>query len=621
MVNEKLIERGKVYEARQHQRVGIPAAEIRELIRGHNMDNANLQRNPETFHKFVADATLKQYALSCLPNDLAKAHDRGDIHIHDLEYFPARPINCLQSDLRWIIREGLKVDGTGEHTSVSSPARRIETLINHAGQALMAAQMNMSGGQSFSLFNTFLAPFVSNLDYERIKQAMQMFIFNMNQSYASRGGQVIFSSINLDFGIPKFLENEPAYGPDGLKVGTYGDYEEEARNILRAYTDIMLEGDAMGKPFLFPNTIYNLRKEHMGKDYEEDLLKVHELSAKFSVPYFSNQTVSWNGDTSNKMGCRTLLSTNWTGDWDTDTLRTGNLAYISLNLPRIAYKTKIGNNSFYDELDKILGFTEELLLIRRQHALKCLNKFALLPFLTQKNKLGEQYYRIQNATLSFGIVGMNETLIALGIPEGITSKEGQKVAIEILEYINNYAKDLVEETGYRWTVLQSPAETTCGRFANLDKKYYPDYVVSNNSEDSYYTNSTHIPVDESKLLITEKIKIESKFHPLTKGGHIFHGFLGETYPDPEALMSLTKKMAKTELGFWAYTSAFSYCFDCNQFLRGMQEQCNRCGSVDNIEHYSRITGYLQQVGNKKDSIGGWNKEKRQELKDRYCYNF
>jgi len=178
----------------------------------------------------------------------------------------------------------------------------------------------------------------------------------MNQSYASRGGQVIFSSINLDFGIPKFLENEPAYGPDGLKVGTYGDYEEEARNILRAYTDIMLEGDAMGKPFLFPNTIYNLRKEHMGKDYEEDLLKVHELSAKFSVPYFSNQTVSWNGDTSNKMGCRTLLSTNWTGDWDTDTLRTGNLAYISLNLPRIAYKTKIGNNSFYDELDKILGF-------------------------------------------------------------------------------------------------------------------------------------------------------------------------------------------------------------------------------------------------------------------------
>lgn len=616
MVNEKLIERGKVHEARQHQRVGIPYHEIRSLIRGHNTDNANLQRNPETFHKFVADATLKQYALSCLPSSLAKAHDRGDIHVHDLEYFPARPINCLQHDIRWFIKEGLRVDGSGEHTSVAGPPRKIGTLVNHMGEIMLAGQQNCSGGQGMSLWNVFIAPFISDCNYEDILEAMQMLIFNLNMAYSNRGGQVPFTSLNTEFTVPKFLENETAYGPGGKEVGVYGDYINEVRSINSAFIDVMMQGDYVGKPHLFPNAIWMLREEMMNNEYDEDLLKVHELSSKYSTPYFANCIPEYTGGHSNVMGCRTRLNSNWTGNWDTDTLRTGNLAYVSLNLPRIAYKA--GDEGFYDGLNHTLELAEEVLLIRRNHALKCLDKFDLLPFLTHENSEGERYYRIENSTLSFGIVGMDETLRALGIEDGIVSEEGQIVAEQILSHINDYKDDLVDETGYRWTVLQSPAETTCHRFATLDKQQYPDKFVGKGGDGVYYyTNSTHIPVDESRYLIPEKIKIESRFHPQTSGGHIFHGFVGEAYPEPNAMMSLTKKVARSDLGFWAYTGAFSYCFNCNTMSKGLNQTCPECNTSDRLEHYSRITGYLQQVGDIDNASGGWNPGKRKELKDRH----
>jgi len=367
--------------------------------------------------------------------------------------------------------------------------------------------------------------------------------------------------------------------------------------LNRAFIEVLTEGDYMGKFHLFPNTIWMLRKEMMKSEFEEDLLAVHQLSSKFSTPYFGNCFPEWTGGHSNIMGCRTRLNANWTGDWDLDTLRTGNLAYVTINLPRIAYKA--GDGEYYDELNKVLGLAEEILLLRRQQALKCF-KTNLLPFLAQTNKEGEMYYRIENATISFGFIGMNEALKAMNIEDGIVSKDGQKMAKNILQYMNEYTKDLTNETGYRWTILQTPAETTAHRFAMLDMKKYPrQAIVSGDEESYYYTNSSHVPVDESRYLIPEKIKIESQFHPLTSGGHIFHAFMGESFSDPEGMMSLTKKIVKTDLGFWAYTNAFSFCFNCNTMMKGLEDNCSNCGSSEDVEQYSRITGYMQQVGRKK----------------------
>lgn len=580
--------------------LGPLVRDVDNLIQNGNRDNANMSYNPETLHKYTADSSLKRYALMrLLPGHVSELHLNGDIHIHDLEYFAYRPLNCLQHDLRFIIRNGLKVDGDGLHTSASRPAKNIETLVNHSGQLLGASQINMSGGQGLSLFNTFFAPYARGLSYERIKQAMQMWVFNQNMSYVSRGGQSVFSTVGLDFDIPGWLKEETAYGPGGTICGTYGEYEEEAQTILRAFTEVMMEGDGYGKPHLFPNTIYYLRDSSF--DYPELLELVHELSAKFSIPYFAKEVD--NGGAHNVMGCRTRLNTNWTGDPDIDTLRTGNLAYVSLNLPRYAL-----GGDFWKSLDEAMEAAAEALLLRRQHAEKLL-KLGLMKFLTQKDIEGDnsEYYRIDNATLSFGVVGLSDALSVL-YGTDITNNRARKHGHEIMRYINDTIKNLSEETGYRWTVLSSPAESTAGKFATEDKRRYPSRAPIHGVRGGYYyTNGCSVDV-ESDANIIQRIQCENNFHGQTGGGHIFNGFLGESWSDPKALESLTKKIYKnSNLGFWAYSGAYSICHKEMKMIHGAYEECPDCGSTTDM--YSRITGYMQR-------IGGWNNHKKAEFEDR-----
>ncbi|MDR0900455.1 MAG: anaerobic ribonucleoside-triphosphate reductase [Methanobrevibacter sp.] len=615
MVNTKLVEYGLEDLRKQYTRLGIPVFNITSLIENGSRDNANMIHNPESVHKYVADEALKQYALlHMLPSDLADAHMSGDIHIHDLEFFAGRPLNCMQHDIRTFIKYGLKVDGTGDHTSVAGAPNHIETLMNHTGEIMLAAQQNMSGGQGMSLWNVFVAPFARGLSYEQVKQAVQMLVYNLNMAYAARGSQVPFTSMSLEFSVPKFLQNETAYGPKGQVVGTYGDFEEETRMLQRAFTETLLEGDADGKPHLFPNTIYTLRKESLTSEYEEDLMRVHQLSAKFGTAYFANMLPEYRGQMANYMGCRTCLQDNWTGDWDTDCLRTGNLAYVTLNFPRIAYQSR-DEAEVFEYIDSYIDLSVKALNIRREQGLNCLNNYNLLPFLNQEVE-DDIYYRIDNSTMSFGFVGLNEMLLSL-FGAGIDDPNSNKFGIKVLEHVNKRAEELKKETGLRWSVLQTPAESTAYRFANLDKEKFGDKTILQGSSDAnYYTNSSHVPVNSDTSLI-DKIKIEEQYHNLTAGGHIFHAFMGESYSDPSSLMSLTHKIAKnSDIGFWAYSSALSFCIKCKTLMKGLNDQCPTCGERDDVEWYDRITGYVQQVGRAKSSSGGWNAGKRQELVDR-----
>ena len=146
----------------------------------------------------------------------------------------------------------------------------------------------------------------------------------------------------------------------------------------------------------------------------------------------------------NYMGCRTCLQDNWTGDWEQDCLRTGNLAYVTLNLPRIGYQSK-DESQVFEYLDEYMDLAAETLMLRREQGLKCLNDFHILPFL--KQKVGEDsYYRIQNSTLSFGFVGLNEMLLSL-FGNGIEDKDANKFGVKCIEYLNERADKLKEETG------------------------------------------------------------------------------------------------------------------------------------------------------------------------------
>ena len=227
LITNQLVKKGYVAEEEKTRKLGMSVSDITDLINNGCKDNANIGYSPEMVAKYIYDANMKEYALLNMPSDCAEAHKEGLIHIHDLEYYYLRP-NCMNYDLRFFAKNGLKIDGRGDMGSVAKPAKSLEVLLNHMLQAWMAGATVFSGGQGYVNFNTLLAPFCKGRSYEDIKQAIQGFIFNCNMSLICRGGQVLFSSIALDLSVPDVLKDEPAISFGGVSIGTYKDYQEEA---------------------------------------------------------------------------------------------------------------------------------------------------------------------------------------------------------------------------------------------------------------------------------------------------------------------------------------------------------------------------------------------------------
>jgi len=269
-VNTKFLERGMEECRKKYTRVGMPVYDARKTdLGGGKGDNANLQRSPETVHKRKADQLSKEQALLMLPNHLAESHLNGDIHIHDLEYITSRYF-CADWDLRYVFYYGFTGDGNGEHTSTAGPAMRPEVAILHASKTLGSGQVNFAGGEGFYNFLTFISPYFKGCSYKEIKQNMQCFIYEMTQMLTSRGGQQIFSSVQLSPAVPEMWKDKPAVYKGKVGPETYGDFDKETRLLFKAFMEVMFDGDYAGKPFYFPKPEIAIEPEYIKLMKAED---------------------------------------------------------------------------------------------------------------------------------------------------------------------------------------------------------------------------------------------------------------------------------------------------------------------------------------------------------------
>lgn len=607
---------GNYYRA--YTRIGLPVYDVSNLLNYGIKENANLQFNSETIHKLVADEVMKEYALTkLLPKDVANAHLMGDIHIHQLDYYPLRPF-CMSHDLRFFFKNGLKVDGTGQHTAVCGPAKHAAVAILHAAKILAASQVNCGGGQGFDLFNIFMAPFLRGLSYKEVKQLAQMFLYEMTTMYVSRGGQPVFSSVSLEFEPPDYVANLPAVKPGG-KEGpeTYKDYTSEAQTFLKALAEVYLEGDYAGKMFEWPKPEFKLRKSVLQGKHDDLFLLVHKLISKFGSPYLLNMAAPYMPDILTSQCCRFFLAPSGKEmkDIERGSIRSSAIQYVTINLPRCAYNAKGNDNKVFEEIDKKMELAKKALEIKNKIIRKRL-KQGVLPFLSQ-DCYGEYYYPIDSCAHNFGFVGLNEMAKAhtgKWLHEG---KEAWKFGLKVIKYMADKAESYNKKSSLRFNVVQTPAESTAHRLAMIDYKLKngKKVVVQGDTKGKsvYYTNSSHVYVG-ANIPLWQRIKIESSFHPLVRGGAIMHVFMGERESSPEALMSLTKRIASKSLAaYWAYTKDLSVCQKCSYVMSGLKEKCESCGvSKRFIDWYSRVTGYYSNVSN-------WNKGKIAELKQRYKY--
>ncbi len=591
-------------ERKLYTRIGMPLMDYEAILEKGVNENANQDMNPESIHHWAANRISDEYALLRILNSKeAHAHLYGDIHVHMLRYFDLRPF-CQEWDPRMILEHGLPPVDSWAHCSKSGPAGSLRVAVTHLAKWLGVIQGEFSGGQGYDYITTFLAPYVRGLSQKEIEQSMQCLIFETNQIFAARGGQVPFTSISCTPTVPEGLLNIPAIGPHGKNIGLYGDYKEECLKLFDALTEVYIKGDYNGKLFAFPKHEVKIKKEWL-KEFEPSYIKIMEEVATMGTPYFLNMCPDWMPDEIHSQCCRKFLSGNQiisqcivdpekrknANIWE-NYVTIGSLQSVSLNLPRYAY---MSNNE--DDYIRILDEKMELsarILKKKWDLMERRLKTGHLPLCSGKIN-GDPIFKLRDQNLSIGFTGLNEAVKSMTGFELHENDTAYNLGKEILEYMVAKCNTMTERDGVSYSLWEQPSESSSGRFARLDLKHFPKKAIPQSSgESAYYTNSSHLRYD-ADISLSERIRKQGDYHPIVNGGVITHIWLGEQKPDIHALWELTKNIClNTNTAYFAYTTDFIYCPSCRKMYRGSQFICPQCYSED-VKVYSRVTGYYSEV--------------------------
>ncbi|MEW6112606.1 MAG: anaerobic ribonucleoside-triphosphate reductase [Thermodesulfobacteriota bacterium] len=612
MVNAKLLERGLEADRRLHTRLGVPLYDVDHLITRPNKENANVPHGPEATNLTLAENIKKEYALlNVFDQNVADAHMRGDLHLHDLGFID-RPY-CSGQSLEYIKKFGLNLPNS---LAMAKPAKHPEVLLAHMVKFAAALQSHFAGAIGWDAVNLFFAPYLRGLPQREVRQLAQMLIFEFSQQAVARGGQAIFTDINLYWEIPKHFEEVPAIGPGGEFTGhTYSDYLPEAQNFVWTLFDIYREGDGVGRPFFFPKPLVHItEKFFQTPGHEKFLHHICDVASEKGNSYF----VFDRGETAKISECCRLAFKLDKSDL-ADAVRPWKMRYsamqnVTVNLPRIAYEADGDDTKLFSIITDRINLAAEAHLQKKQfiERLLALGESGPLALLTM-DRDGEAYLRMHRVTYLVGMVGLNELVQFHTGQQMHESPEALKFGLRVIAHMNLVAARLGKKHNMRFVLEQTPAESTAYRFAKMDMKLFPQtqrVVKGNiNLEEIYYTNSTLFNVG-SQVDAIERVKKEGLFHPLIEAGSLTHIWLGESRPSAESLANFVVKTFKlTQNDQIAFSPELTTCVVCGRTTRGLHDVCLFCGS-DRVEQITRITGYFTKVAS-------WNKGKIGELKDRF----
>lgn len=550
----------------------------------------------------TAGKIIANYWLSSIyPKEIGKAHRDGDMHIHDLDMFSGY---CAGWSLRALIEEGFNgVPGKVE----SGPPKHLETCVAQMVNFLGTLQNEWAGAQAFSSFDTYMAPFVrkDNLSYERVKQCIQQFIFNLN--IPSRWGtQTPFTNITLDWVCPEDMKKkQPIIGGE-IQDYTYGDCQKEMDMVNKAFIEVMIHGDQNGRVFTFPIPTYNITRDF---DWDnENAQALFEMAAKFGTPYFQNFINSpLNPSDVRSMCCRLQLDLRELrargGGLFGSAEMTGSIGVVTINMARIGYlsKTKEG---FLKRVGELMDLAKESLEIKRKIVETNIQN-GLMPY--TKRYLPDLHAHFS----TIGLNGMNEAIRNFfGSEIDISTKEGKEFALEVMDYMRKKLADYQEETGNMYNLEATPAEGTTYRFAKEDKARYPEILQAGTQDAPYYTNSSHLHVGYTDNPI-DALDHQDDLQVKYTGGTVLHLFLGERLRDWRTARNFVKKVAENyRLPYFTLTPTFSICSK-HGYINGEVPECPKCGGETEV--WSRIMGYHRPVTQ-------WNKGKKSEYAERKEYN-
>lgn len=532
--------------------------------------------------------------------EISAAHRSGEMHLHDLTMLTGY---CAGWSLEQLIKEGLggvmgKID--------SKPPKHLYSLCNQMINFLGVMQNEWAGAQSFSSFDTCLAPFVKsdNLPYKDVKNCIETFVFGVNTP-SRWGTQAPFSNITLDWTVPEDMKDKhPVIGGREADF-TYGDCQAEMDTVNRAFMEVMTEGDANGSGLAYPIPTYAIDADFDWSDKLNNRL-LFSMAAKYGTPYFANYNKSGLSKTDVRDMLRDVedksLLRRRAGGFFGSGENSGSIGAVTLNLPRLAYLSD-DEDDFYRRLDKLMDLAARSLEVKRSIITKLMNE-GMYPYTKRYIQNFDRHFS------TIGIVGMNEAgLNASWLCEGLADLRTRRFAREVLRHMLRRIQSYQVSTGHLYNLEATPAESTAYRMAREDKARYADIITASKNGTPYYTNSTNMPVSFTDDLL-EALDAQEDFQTMYTSGTVFHVFTEQALPDWQRAAEIVRMITENyRLPYFTLTPTFSIC-QKHGYLMGNQPICPVCGAHTDV--YSRITGYYRPIGN-------WNDGKLQEFRDRVMY--
>jgi anaerobic ribonucleoside-triphosphate reductase len=573
VANAILIEKGLEEYRHKLTRLGLPVYDVTTLID----TKSKTSEGSASIHETAGETVLKEYILlNVFPRDIADAHLSGSLHIHGLSSWILKPSEIIH-DLRFFFQNGLNLEKINALQPSYSPPQNLESALSIAFNVLLHSVKEIDETQTIDYFNVFLAPFVKGMDFSEIKEALRLFIANINQH--------VNASLGLELTIPDFIADKPAFGPSGKHVGKYADFFEESQILASLIFEIFAE-ESVRKPLFNPKIILKMRPETFADEKAKAmLLKAHQLASEKGLPYFANMLEKdQKYSVFSSSGFR--LKADLNGDWEIDTLRTGCLGYVTINLPRITYESGKDKTKFFEIFRERFEMATRALEIK-DRALKQHDK-GLLPFLMQSVN-GDHYFRLENCSRIINLAGLKEALEAFNEKSIREDEKKLEFAEEIMQNILAYIQKIARKRGKRLSTAIMLDFEASERLVQLDIERYGIAKVrfSGTREKPFYSTISKLILQDGKISPEPSI-FERKMRGL-HGGNLTVIDLGEVERKPDELMSLTKQIFEVyNMEFLTYNRKLTYCVNCKRSWFGLLHKCPSCGSTSTLTVFDRF---------------------------------
>ena len=639
-------------------------------------ENANIDGNTAmgSMLKYGSEGAKHFYECYVLNPAHSEAHQNGDIHIHDLDFYTLTTTCCQMvhngfSTGHGVVREPNDI---ASYAALACIAIQSNQNDQHGGQAIVNLDYGLAPGVKKTYLKRYHSNMVSSIELmtdaqkaEEVKNSLKSLLeqgyyatIDENENYIQKETDLL-CSLGLSNEIiqkaqsfskkKSLLETDKAtyqameslihnlntmHSRAGAQTPfssvNYGmDTSTEGRMVVKNLLLVTEVGLGNGETPIFPIQIFRV-KEGINFNPGEpnyDLFRLScRVSAKRLFPNFSFQDAPFNLQYYNGtpeteiayMGCRTRVMGNVYDKNKEVSPGRGNLSFTTINLPRIAILSNGNIDWFYKELDSKIDLVIEQLLERFEIQAK--KKVHNYPFLMGEgvwidseklNRDDEVREVLKHGTLSVGFIGLAECLKSLiGMHHG-ESEVAQNLGLDIISHMRRRMDEASQKMKLNFTLLATPAEGLSGRFLKLDQKRFG--ILEGITDKEYYTNSFHVPVYYN-ISAFKKIQIEAPYHALTNAGHITYIELdGDPTQNVDAFEKVIRYMKSQNIGYGSINHPVDRDPVCG-YNGIIGDTCPKCGRSEKdgipFQRIRRITGYL--VG----TLDRFNNAKRAEERDR-----